>query len=309
MAEKCKCNTLKLDTFKKAELEDLSTFKNIIDKGNNIISAYDFVNLYLWQGEHQAKWKLYDDRIIIYYGDEDALLFPASKDNSISIEEAAEISDMMIDNGSRGDFIYVDYDNFVKDKEEEWEKYFDIEIDRDNSDYIYSVDKMCELGGKKLKKKRNLISQFIKNNPHYETGKISKDCFEGCYTLAEKWAAYKSSENNSNFSSDIKQLKTALDNFDKLELDGMCLRLYDEVVGFSLFNPKNSETIMYHFEKYAPNIKGSGQTITRETSKHFKELGYKYINREQDLGISGLRKAKESYDPLYKKLVCKLHRK
>jgi len=314
MCEQCKCpskkeepNLINIDyySFREIKLSYKDIFNKLISEKKNIISGYNFVNLFLWSESHKAKLINLKDKICIYYGDEDAFFFPLSVED-MTIDEVIELSNVMIEKGHSGNFIYVDYDYVLKN--EDIINYFDIEIDEDNSDYIYSIDDLCNLSGKKLKKKKNLVSQFLRNNPDYEVRNLQKECFNDCLALADNWSHFKNIEDSSNLSADITQLRKALEYYDELELEGICIRSGDAMVGFSIFNPQNEETVICHFEKYNSEIKGAGQIINWETAKYLKAKGYLYLNREQDLGIEGLRKAKESYDPIYKKKVCKLIR-
>jgi hypothetical protein len=86
--------------------------------------------------------------------------------------------------------------------------------------------------------------------------------------------------------------------FTELGLQGVKISRGDDMVAFSIFSPLNANMVDVHFEKFDPEVKGSSQVINWETAK-FLSGKYKYINREQDLGIEGLRRAKQSYDPEY----------
>lgn len=306
MSGNCCCNkTIYLCYFNKAKIFDKYIFNKITSETKNIISGYNFVNFFLWSENHNGKWMMHKDRILIYYGDEDALFLPLGF-SEIKLYELIELSDMMIGNGHSGNFIYVDYD-YIKNNKEIL-NYFNVEIDENNSDYIYSIDALIELSGKRLKKKKNLVRQFEKNNPNYYVKELEEKDFEACIELAEYWAKYKNSGNSTNFSDDIKPLKNALENFRELELEGIGIFIRGCLMAFSIFNEQNNEISICHFEKYCPEIKGAGQIINLETAKHLQKKAYKYLNREQDLGIEGLRKAKTSYDPLYKKTISKLYR-
>jgi hypothetical protein len=298
---------LDLSTFKKPQLSDIDVFNKMNEEKKNIISGYNFVNFFLWADSHKGKWRMFEDRLLIYYGDEDALFLPLGLDQ-IKLVEVIRLSDGMKVNGSTGNFVYVDGD-YVERHKDELKEHFELIPDEDNSDYIYRIKDLIELSGKKLKKKRNLIRQFEKSNTGYHVEEMSKDHFSGCYKLAELWAKDKDSDGNENFSSDLKQLNKAFANFDGLKLGGLVLIIEDKVEAFCISEKQNEETVICHFEKFNPKIKGSGQVINKEAAKLFSQQGFTYLNREQDLGMEGLRRAKSSYDPIFKKLVYKLHRK
>ncbi len=305
--EKYLCSVLDLSTFKRPELSDINVFKKMTEETKNIISGYNFVNFFLWAESHKGKWRMYENRLLIYYGDEDSLFLPLGLDE-INAGELLELSNCMRINGNSGNFIYVDSD-YIERHRKELEEHFELIPDEDNSDYIYRIQDLIELSGKRLKKKRNLIKQFERNNQDYHLEMMNKEHFEGCYKLAELWATDKESAGNENFSSDLKQLDKAFHNFYGLGLEGLVLILNNEVEAFCISEKQNDETVICHFEKYNPKIKGAGQFINKESAKLFADKNYTYLNREQDLGIEGLKRAKKSYDPIFKNLVYKMHRK
>lgn len=298
----CPCGKLRLETFKEVSLDDIDIFYNINSQIQNIISAYDFVNLYLWAGKHKGKWKFCEGKIYIYYGDEDALFLPVGL-TKISFEALLKTSDYLIEQGSRGNFIYVDYE-YIKNNWDNINHYFNVSLDEDNSDYIYSIDNLVELSGKRLKKKRNLIRQFERNHPNYRVEKLQKNHFEECLKLTMWWADNKHANDN-----DAQAVQQAFADYEELRLGGLCIIVNDKVSAFSVYSEQNKDTVICHIEKFDPEIKGVAQLINRETAKKLQDEGYSFINREQDLGIPGLRRAKKSYDPIYKKTVCKLIRR
>lgn len=306
----CKCENkhkIDIDEFKDFKLEDINTFYDITKNSGNIISAYDFVNLYVWKNHHKSKWLICDNILIIYQGDTDALLLPDPA-YDLTSKDLTALSDCMLEQGHSGNFIHADGD-YVNEHKQTLEEHFEIIIDYDNMDYIYLLKNMCELSGKRLKKKRNLIRQFVKLYPDYQVKKLGRSDFYECLKLADEWAEHKHSGDNSNFSDDLPQLRIVFDEYEKLQVEGLCIKINDKVVAFSVFNEQNKDSVVYHFEKYSPEIKGCGQVMTYETSRLLLKRGYKYINREQDIGMKGLRRAKRSYDPIFLKEVYKLIRK
>ena len=309
LEKSCGCRKISLETFQSIELKDIDTFYNINSQIKNIISGYDFVNLFLWSDRHGGKWKYCEGIIYVYYGDENALFLPVGL-TEINFDELLRVSDNLIKQGSTGNFIYTDYD-YVKKHWDDIGKHFEIIMDEDNADYIYSIDKLVELSGKRLKKKRNLIRQFEKNNPDYKIKSLKKEHFDKYLELAKLWAKEKqdSMNNSDNYSDDIQPITQAFKYYNELRLEGLCIIVNDKVVAFSVYSKQTKNTAICHIEKFETDIKGSAQIINKEVAKVLQQKGYKYINREQDLGIPGLKKAKKSYDPLYKKMVCKLIRK
>jgi hypothetical protein len=206
-----------------------------------------------------------------------------------------EISDRLVTQGTSGRFVLVDAE--CVERNERIANYFTAEVDRDNADYVYSSRALVELKGRKLHKKKNLLSQFLRNNPDYACEKMSAHHAQECSVLAEKWCEVKNCE-KLGFTHESSALKRAMEKFDELELEGLIIRNRGAMIAFSIFDRQNRNTAAVHFEKYDGEIKGSAQVINWETARYLSPA-YEYINREQDLGIEGLRRAKESYCPAF----------
>ena len=156
-------------------------------------------------------------------------------------------------------------------------------------------------------KKKNLLKQFQRNYPTHRSEPGDPDHYNECINLMEKWQQDKSGDIVS-YAYEAEALRTGCGHFHELDMGGLILFVEDRVVAFSVFNRQNSNTALVHFEKYDREIKGAGQAVNWETAKYLKDQ-YEFLNREQDLGIEGLRRAKESYMPEYKTLSYRMIRK
>jgi hypothetical protein len=90
-------------------------------------------------------------------------------------------------------------------------------------------------------------------------------------------------------------------------MGGLIIFVKDRMVSFSIFSRQNQNMADVHFEKYDSEIKGSEQVMCWETAKYLLDK-YEYINREEDMGIEGLRQSKRSYDPEFTVKTYKLYR-
>jgi hypothetical protein len=172
-----------------------------------------------------------------------------------------------------------------------------VKIDLANGDYIYSTQKLVDLQGNKLHKKRNLVNQFLALYPDYACLPLQASDLDDCLVLSEKWRRMRTCL-ELDFTHETSALKKALGNFSELELQGLKISHGGALFAFSIFSRLSSNMADVHFEKFDPLVKGASQVINWETAKFLAEK-YKYINREQDLGIEGLRQAKKSYEPEY----------
>ena len=172
------------------------------------------------------------------------------------------------------------------------------EADRDQADYIYKVEELAELSGKKFHKRRNRLEKFLRET----LGEIRYAPFGDehdaqCEVLAMGWCDERCSVERPSTYRETQAAVEAVRRRKDLGLSGGVIVHEGKVAAFCLGEPLDDETFVVHFEKAEPGREGLSQLINRE----FCRLGlqsYRYVNREQDLGDEGLRRAKESYHPV-----------
>lgn len=181
---------------------------------------------------------------------------------------------------------------------------FLIEADRDDFDYIYAREKLTSLAGKKLHGKRNHIARF-KDGGDWSYEPMTDENLEECRTMTYSWIKMRSDKWNEEMEEEIMVLHEAFDHMKELGLVGGVLRREGAIVAFSMGEPLNSDTFVVHFEKAYPDMQGAYPMINQQFAINACE-GYDYVNREEDTGDPGLRKAKLSYYPeiLLKKYVA-----
>lgn len=181
---------------------------------------------------------------------------------------------------------------------------FTITSDRDGFDYCYDIDKMCELTGKKLHGKRNHINRFLENNDGIWTFEpLTKKQLAECLEMDDVWRRQslvrEGAGEEEDLGAETVALLAAAAHFEALGMDGGVLRVYGEVVGFTMGDPITEDTYDVHFEKAYGELQGAYAMVNREFARYVREKYPKvrYLNREDDMGVEGLRKAKESYYP------------
>lgn len=177
---------------------------------------------------------------------------------------------------------------------------YQMKVRRQDSDYVYLREKLATLSGKKLHGKRNHIHRFEENYPDWQYETITEQNEEECVQMAMKWCLQNCADEEQNWEHDrideSKIVVKAIRNRDSLGMIGGALRAGGDVIAITLGEPLTSDTFVVHFEKAFTHIQGAYPMINREFVRH--ELGqYTYVNREEDLGEEGLRKAKLSYRP------------
>ena len=165
---------------------------------------------------------------------------------------------------------------------------------RNGFDYIYEREALANLSGKKYHSKKNFVNRFKKLYPDYQVEVISEKNMSECIEINEIWCG-ENRLGTGNSCGDSCAIKTAFSNYDKLELFGILLRVRGRAVSFTVGSRLNDNTFITHFEKALSDYPGAYQTVNMEFALRLSE--YTYINREEDMGDEGLRKAKLSYHP------------
>lgn len=185
---------------------------------------------------------------------------------------------------------------------------FQIEYDRDAADYIYESEKLGTLSGKKLHGKRNHINKFKATYEDWSYESITEENLEECFQMALKWRNENGCNDDEQKNCEMCVTLNALRLFSELELRGGLLRVNGEIVAFTVGEPVNDDTFVVHIEKAFAEVPGAYTMINQQFVEH-ECMGYRYVNREDDAGQEGLRKAKLSYKPailLAKGIVTKV---
>lgn len=167
--------------------------------------------------------------------------------------------------------------------------------DRNYADYIYLRTDLATLSGKKYQPKRNHINKF-KKMYNYEYIELTPDHIQECLRLEDEWCKQNGCKKKEGMLNEKRAIVYALTHFEKLGLTGGLLHVDNKIVAFTFGAPINHDTFGVHVEKADIDIEGAYTMINHEFAKRIPEQ-YTYINREEDLGIEGLRKAKLSYHP------------
>lgn len=254
---------------------------------------YTFPNLYIWAGVYGTVWQNYRGHFYIHMPEIDELLFPCSRE-AVTAEELAEVSREMRRNSYSGIIAHVPPAYLATHPE--LSEYFTMQpMGSDNEEYIYQTEALAELHGSKLSKKRNLISQFERKYDNFEIKPIEESDFRTVIALTEHWRMDHRAD--ARVEQEHKAIDRALKYYSVLGFEGLMLLADNTIKAFAVFSRLNSKSYTVQFEKAELDCKGASQVITSQTAKYLREK-CEYINREQDLGIEGLRQAKQSYAPV-----------
>ena len=275
--------------YKSIELCD----KKIFDEYYKIHEQYSgylsFTTLYTWKELGNFRYAIYDGEIIIKLSDnEETYLLAQTTKESIK-----KVVDFILTCGNVK--LKALSKNQVEILKELYGEMFTVNHIRNNDNYYYLTESMISLQGKKLHSKRNFINRFKKEN-EYSYERITKDTVDECIKVAKEWCERKNCNKNGSLENELSACEIGLLSMDELGLKGGAIRVDGKIVAFSLGELLNEKTVLIHFEKADTDYNGIYQVINNEFLKN-EWADTIYVNREEDMGVEGLRKAKMSYCP------------
>jgi len=173
---------------------------------------------------------------------------------------------------------------------------FVAEEERDHFDYVHDVKELIELRGNKFHDKRNKVNKF-RGLYEYEYITVTPDLIDECLAFEDYWCEVRECEKYYGLDKERCAILQMMYNFDSLNITGGVIKIDGKIAALSLGEKFLSDTMVIHVEKANADIPGLYQVINQEFLRHEAE-DCLYVNREQDLGIDGLRKAKMSYNPV-----------
>ena len=287
---------------------DLLEIKNSFLKKKSTASEDCFLGFLVWQEKYKFKKVNLQNAFAIRLENKSSYWFPFADSEEDAVNA---IYELMADKNICFERITQEQKVFL---ETYFKDLFSFEDDRGNYDYLYDIDSLCTLSGRKLSKKRNHINGFLQSYGDWNVQKINSLNIQDVLEFAGQWYQKKSgcdSEiGDESLAYEKKALLQIVPQIEKIGADGIVLYVDGKVAAFTV-GMKISETVYDTvFEKADEQIKGSYNIINREFARYLKMKyeSLKFINREQDLNLPGLRQAKLSYMPckLVEKFVAKL---
>ncbi len=274
------------------QLEDKTAVETMICACGCHNADYSFANMYMWRHEYEPQLCFTDNRLLV--GNPKWEMFSYPKGDG----DVQQAMDMLLEEAhSKGDKLFIRgfTDKTLQEFLPLYGDRFEISEDRDNADYLYTADKLCNLAGRKLSAKRNHINKFERNGD-YEHVRITSDNLE----LARDFVAeFYKEKADPDLAAEAIAIDCMFDNFDALGFMAGLLYQNGQPVAFSAGTMLDPECCDVHFEKALPHVEGAYTMINREFARMVAELQpqLQYFNREEDMGLEGLRKAKLSYYP------------
>ena len=269
--------------FKPLELKDKEWVEGMLRRFPPETCEMTFANMFIWRNVERPSWTMIDGTLcVLCRPDSEPPYFlpPAGPGDPIKVAAACfdRVPRMSRVPESSAGLLAVD---------------FAVTPDRDNADYVYRTRDLAELKGKKFDGKRNRIRKFTKNHV-FSVVDLDSTRLSDCRRLLDVWAAEKAG--SSEFEVQKSVIGEAIDHFVDLDLCGCAVLVGERVEAFSIGGELSPETAVVQIEIGNPAFEGLPQLINRECARR-AWTDYAWINREQDAGHPGLRKAKHSYRP------------
>lgn len=285
-------------SFHKPTIEDKGWVDKCLKHANSFNCEYTFGNIFIWSTAYSTQICKYKDFFICKWGIGNDIQYSLPLGEGDFTDAVSQIIDDAKRSGVKPK-IYGITEGYLPLIQEAFTGQFEYKYDSGFNDYVYSTEKMATLSGKKYHGKRNHITNFKKNNPDWSFEIINKENIDECIALHTSWIAEKAdnAEDDEDYSLEFEAVLTAFQNYDALGFVGGLIRVNSKVIAYTMGEPQVSgHCFVTHFEKAPAEIQGAYPIINQEFTKNCL-MNYEFVNREEDLGIEGLRKAKQSYNP------------
>ena len=287
--------TLAKIDFKPLVLTDKERYETYLFAGKARGCEYSFANLYLW-GEKQ-NIAFFEDHAILFlrYGKHTAYLYP------LGIGDKKEVLDAILaDARERG--INPVLSGVLPEERETLEALypgvFTYTAKEGSFDYVYHIDDLAELTGKKYHGKRNHLNRFKEAYPSYRAEPLEEAHFPFVRQMVERWYRERAERDlEGDYEMERMAFDGALRDYEALGLDGLVLLDGDDLLAVTVGSRLSHDTFDVHFEKAC--VGGAYTAINYEFSRYIREKypEVRFLDREEDMGIEGLRRAKRSYHP------------
>lgn len=275
--------------FEPIDMDRQARYQGIFSRSPLRASEYSFVNLWGWREEYGLEWAWQDELVWIRQRHPETRYWaPVGPWESIHWQE--RFAGLIPENT-----LFV---RIPEQLAEHWQAALDIapQESRNDWDYLYSVQELIELRGNRFHKKKNLLNQFNKKyKARYQP--ITSEMMAEVLKTQETWCEWRDCESVEILAAENRVIDRVLRSWDDLEgLMGGAFVDQGRIIAFTVGEALRSDTLLVHFEKGLSEYKGIYQAINQYFLAHHPE--YEWVNREQDLGDPGLRKAKSSYNPV-----------
>lgn len=292
--------------FKPIKIEQKELYQQYLSDDIERGCEYSFSNLYLWGRQNAA---ILHNHIVLFSQFNRRSVYPYPLGSG---DKKPVLNAIIADAKERGIPCRITSLNADAKKTLEtlYPGMFRFHCDRGSFDYIYDINDLADLPGRKYQKKRNHCNRFRTDYPNYRVQPISENNREQVLEMIHMWYTIKEQENPEiDFLMERTAINKALKHYDALEMDGLVLMNDDKILGITMGSQLSPFTYDIQFEKAWGNINGAYAIINYEFARYLREKypHILFLDREEDLGIEGLRIAKERYFPHHMIEKCWAH--
>lgn len=282
--------------FRRITLEDKPLYDAALASEGERGCEFSFANLYLWGRQSIA---LVDESILIFsqFDRRSIYPYPLGRHDVHSAFDA-----IIADSRERG--IACRISGITEAAKETLERFypgrFRYHCDDGSFDYVYSIDDLADLPGKRFDGKRNHLRRFRDAFPDCATVPITDENTSEALAFLDEWYEERLSKNpDSDFHMERAALTKALRDREALQLIGLMLKGGDRVLALTMASRLTEDTLDVHFEKARTDVQGAYAAINCAFARYVRETRpeIRFLNREEDMGLEGLRRAKRSYHP------------
>lgn len=278
--------------FKEITLEDKDLLNQYLLKNPYGNCDFSFANIFIWRKTYQTRYAVVDGFLVILSRLKNFLMPLGEGDLAGVLKKLIAYAE---ETGNPFRMVAV-----TPQMEEKLKAampgVFEYCENRDWSDYIYLTEDLIYLKGKKFHSKRNHINKFSLEHA-YEFIELTGADMKRCSEMHDQWCEENYSDDDKSEMEEVFAVKEALKNFEALSLHGGAITVGEKMVAFTLGQPINENTFDILIEKALGDY-ALAYTVINRCFAHRKCKNYTYINREEDLGLEGLRRAKLSYNPV-----------
>jgi len=278
--------------FESIQLKQQSAYLEYLDACPSKASDYSFINLWGWADAYGLEWAWSSDLVWIRQSRPETIYW-----GPVGNWEKVDWNHVL-----RNDFnSTVQFGRIPKKLLDLWQQTDDTHLksqaSRRHWDYLYAVKDLVELKGRKFHKKKNLLNQFVKNY-EYSFLPLGAENVHLTMQMQEDWCTWRDCAAEEALDSENRVILKILDNWEQFDrVMGGALMVDNRMVAYTVAEELADDSLVIHFEKGDADYKGVYQAINQIFLKE-TGLSYQTVNREQDLGSEGMRKAKMSYNPI-----------
>lgn len=281
-------------------LADREWMNPLIKAENGLATDNCFGTYYLWGDAFGLRLSSCQGRLAAYCGSGEELRFFYPHGRGPLRPVICEMERIAAEQGAM-----LVVSGVTKMQKEELEQampgYFTFQEKRERADYIYSAESLATLAGKKLHSKKNHCNRFERDYPGWHSEILGKEHISDCLNLLADWKERHQEAADEMQDAEQTAVRKAFHHYQELEMEGIVLYAGEQLIGFSFGEMLGENGFDVHFEKACAHINGAYAMVNRELARMLlkRHPGLSYVNREEDMGHENLRKAKESYKPVF----------